>query len=39
MIDLSRPNKPRKHDPNAVELAALIITIGVWVYMIISAMM
>lgn len=39
MIDLSRPNKPRKHDPNTVELIGLIVTIAIWVYMIIGAMM
>ena len=39
MIDLNRPVKPEKHDPNDVEIIALILTICVWVWMIIGSMM
>ena len=39
MIDLNRKPTVKKHDPNAVELIGLIVTIAVWVYMILGAMM
>ena len=39
MIDLNRPKTEKKHEPDGVELAALVIVIAVWVYMIIGAML
>ena len=38
MKDLSRPQKTKKYEPNGVELIALALTISVWVYIIVGAM-
>ena len=39
MIDLNRTPKKPEREPDDIEIAALIITIGVWVWMIVGAMM
>ncbi len=39
MIDMNRKPKKQDYEPNEVEIIALILTVGVWLWILIGSMM